>query len=100
MKRIESSNRIVLETTVSIPRVMGASLLAFVLFFLVSNFVVWTAWGMYPKTWRGLGTCYIAALPFFRNCIVFELVFSLLIFAVARYGKAIMPAICAQRACS
>jgi hypothetical protein len=47
---------------------------------------------MYPKTWSGLGTCYIAALSFFRNSIVSETAFSRLIFAVARYSKAFMPA--------
>jgi hypothetical protein len=90
----------VLGTTVSIPRVMGASLLASVSFFLASNFAVWAAWGMYPKTWSGLGVCYIAALPFFRNGIVSEVVFSLLIFTVARYGEAFVPAARLQRSCS
>jgi hypothetical protein len=90
----------VLGTNVSVPRVTGASLLASVSFFLACNFAVWTAWGLYPKTWSGLGACYIAALPFFRNSVVSETAFSLLIFAVARYSELLMPATRMRRACS
>lgn len=90
----------VLGTFVSIPRVMGASLLASVSFFLASNFAVWAAWGLYPKTLSGLAACYIAALPFFRNSVVSETAFSLLIFAVARYSELLMPATCMRRPCS
>ncbi len=82
----------VLRNTASNPRVIGASLLASVSFFLVSNFTVWAEWGMYAKTFSGLGACYIAALPFFRNALVSETTFSLLIFAYYRYSRALMPA--------
>jgi hypothetical protein len=36
-------------------------------FFVLSNYAVWTAGGMYPRTWAGLGACYAAAIPFYRN---------------------------------
>lgn len=39
-------------------------------FFLVSNFGVWAAGGMYPQTLGGLGVCYVAGLPFYRNDLV------------------------------
>jgi hypothetical protein len=89
-----------LGNSISFRRVVGASLLASVSFFLASNFMVWAEWGMYPKTVSGLGTCYVAALPFFRNGVVSETVFSLLIFAVAAYGEAFMPDLRERRACS
>ena len=73
-------------------RVIGASLLASASFFLASNYTVWAEWSMYPKTSGGLGTCYIAALPFFRNSVISEIVFSLLIFGIGRYSDALMPA--------
>jgi hypothetical protein len=76
----------------STARVVGASLLASVSFFLASNFAVWAEWGMYAKTLSGLGTCYIAALPFFRNSLVSETAFSLLIFTLSRYSEAFLPA--------
>jgi hypothetical protein len=73
-------------------RVLGASLLTSVSFFMTSNFAVWAEWGMYAKTLSGLGTCYIAALPFFRNSLLSETTFSLLIFALGRYSAALVPA--------
>jgi hypothetical protein len=82
-----------LGNSISTWRVLQASLLVTVSFFAVSNYAVWAAWGMYPKTWSGLGTCYVAALPFFRNSIVSETVFSLLIFSFAHYCEARVQAL-------
>jgi hypothetical protein len=81
-----------LRNSQSTGRVLGASLLASVSFFLASNFAVWAEWGMYAKTLSGLGTCYIAALPFFRNSLLSETTFSLIIFALGKYSAAFMPA--------
>jgi len=38
-------------------------------FFLLSNFMVWAdgSMAMYPRTLSGLGACYVAGLPFYRN---------------------------------
>jgi Family of unknown function (DUF6580) len=81
-------------------RVLGSSLLISVSFFVASNLIVWAEWGMYPKTLGGLGACYIAALPFFRNSIVSETVCSLAIFAVVRYSNAFALGRRIQEACS
>ncbi len=89
-----------LRDSISTPRVIGASLMASVSFFLASNFTVWAAWGMYPKTWSGLGACYVAALPFFRNSIVSELAFSVLIFGIARHSQTFNAVRRMQGACS
>ena len=62
--------------------VAGASLVASVSFFLVSNFAVWAVWEMYPRTLAGLGACYVAAIPFFRNTLVSDMVFTLAMFSV------------------
>ena len=72
----------VLRNSCSWQRVAGCSLLASVSFFAVSNYAVWAVWQMYPKTLAGLGTCYAAALPFFRNSLTSELCFSLLFFGL------------------
>ena len=53
-------------------KVSGVRLVAAVVasttsFFLLSNFVVWMASGMYPRTGAGLGACYVAGLPFYAN---------------------------------
>jgi len=63
-------------------RIAGGSLTASVAFFLVSNFGVWAVWNMYPKTPAGLGTAYVAAIPFFRNQVLADLVFAGVLFAI------------------
>jgi hypothetical protein len=78
-----------LRTSRSWRRVAGCSLLASVSFFLVSNCAVWAVWQMYPKTLSGLGTCYVAALPFFRNSLTSELCFSLLLFGLMNSVKSL-----------
>ena len=64
-------------------RIGAASLIASVSFFLVSNFAVWMVWrDMYPKTFNGLMTCYVAGLPFFRSSVVSDLLFSAAFFGI------------------
>jgi len=63
-------------------RIMGSALAGSVVFFLVSNFAVWAAWGdMYPMTFAGLMTCYDAGLPFFRRAVEGDLLFTAAMFA-------------------
>jgi len=61
-------------------RVVGAAAASSVSFFLVSNFAVWAAWQMYPKTFAGLVACYAAGIPFFRGTATSDLLFSLAMF--------------------
>lgn len=51
-----------------------------VLFFLVTNFAVWLTSGMYEVSLSGLGQCFTLALPFFRNSLVSDVVYSALMF--------------------
>ena len=62
-------------------RILGSALAGSVSFFLVSNFAVWAAWNMYPRTAAGLLTCYEAGIPFFRHGAVGDLLFTAAIFA-------------------
>lgn len=78
----------VLRRSRSCLRVAGCSILASVSFFLVSNYAVWAVWQMYPRTLAGLDRCYVAALPFFRNSLTSELVFSMLFFGLFTRIKA------------
>jgi len=39
-------------------------------FFFISNFMVWMGAKMYPPTLAGLGACYVAGIPFYRNDLV------------------------------
>jgi hypothetical protein len=45
-------------------------------FFVISNFAVWLAGTMYPMTASGLATCFVAGLPFFRNQLFSDLLFT------------------------
>jgi hypothetical protein len=73
----------VLAQNAAVLRVAAASLTASISFFMVSNFAVWAVWrDMYPATWNGLLACYIAALPFFRNTVVSDLLFSAAFFGL------------------
>ena len=49
-------------------------------FFLLSNGMVWLRGNMYDHTAAGLGQCYIAGLPFYRNDLASTLVFTALFF--------------------
>ncbi|MFZ5443307.1 MAG: DUF6580 family putative transport protein [Myxococcota bacterium] len=48
-----------------------------VVFFVLSNFGVWVAGGMYPNTFAGLGACYVAALPFFGGTLLGDVVWTM-----------------------
>jgi len=70
-------------------RILATALATSVSFFLISNFAVWAAWDMYPRTFAGLMTCYDAGLPFFRRGVEGDVLFTTLMFGAA----AVLPAI-------
>lgn len=61
-------------------RIAGAAVASAVLFFILTNLAVWAFGTLYPKTGLGLLECYIAALPFFRNMLLSNLLYSILLF--------------------
>jgi hypothetical protein len=57
-------------------------------FFLISNFAVWAGSQVtYPHTFAGLGICYAAGLPFYRNDLV-----STMLTAGALFGLPVVAA--------
>ncbi|HEY3041890.1 MAG TPA: DUF6580 family putative transport protein [Pyrinomonadaceae bacterium] len=60
--------------------IAAAALASSVLFFLVTNFGVWFFSGMYPKTSAGLIMCYMAAIPFFKNTVLGNALYTILLF--------------------
>lgn len=64
----------------SAARILGGSLAASLVFFVVSNFGVWLM-GWYPQNLKGLVDCYVMALPFLRDFTVSTLVYSVLFFS-------------------
>ncbi|MDI6591921.1 MAG: hypothetical protein QME61_03240 [Patescibacteria group bacterium] len=55
--------------------VIGSSLAASTLFFIITNFAVWAFTVWYPKTLSGLIWCYTLAIPFFKNTILGDLLY-------------------------
>lgn len=61
---------ILLKSRATFVRVAAGVLLGPTSFFLLSNYAVWLSGTMYPKTMSGLGACFVAALPFYRNDLI------------------------------
>lgn len=69
--------------------IITASLFSSLLFYLITNFGVWLVTPLYPKTLSGLLESYLMALPFFRNTIIGDLLYTGIFFGayeiVARF---------------
>ena len=66
----------IIALTVSMPRVMGASVASSLILFAITNFGVWASGTLYPTTWQGLITCYAMALPYLRNTMLGDLFYA------------------------
>jgi hypothetical protein len=69
-----------LQTNRSALHIAGAALASSVLFFLVTNFGVWAFDSLYPRTLEGLVACYVAAIPFFRNTLQGDVLYTVVLF--------------------
>jgi len=65
---------------------LGGALSCACLFFLITNFGVWTT-GSYGYNLEGLLTSYVLALPFFGYTLISTLIFSVLIETVYKFSK-------------
>jgi hypothetical protein len=76
------------------PTVIAATTLAgSSLFFVVTNFAVWASGALYPLTAEGLATCYLAAVPFFRNALLGDFTYSAVLFAVWALAEVFLPSL-------
>ncbi len=73
--------------------ILGGTIGASILFFLVSNFGVWLTGTMYPMTFSGLTACYTAAIPFFHNTLLSGLLYSGVLFGSFELLKRKYPAL-------
>lgn len=66
----------------SFSRIFSGSLLSSIVFFLVTNFGVWISGveALYPKNFAGFITCLTMAIPFFRNTVLGDLFYVVLLF--------------------
>ncbi len=72
---------------------MGCSLLASVLFFLISNFGVWASGTMYPMTTEGLMAAYVAGIPYFGYTIAGDLAYTAVLFGGFELLKRELPSL-------
>jgi hypothetical protein len=61
------------------PAMLSCSLI----FFVTTNFAVWAFSGMYSLDWAGLITCYIAALPYLKQTVASDLLWTGALFGSA-----------------
>jgi len=47
--------------------IASAALASSLSFFVITNFMVWAAGGLYPHTASGLATSFVAGIPFYQN---------------------------------
>lgn len=60
--------------------VAAAAVAAALLHYAITNFAVWLFQDFYPRTGEGLVACYVAALPYLKNMLAANLVFSGVLF--------------------
>ena len=66
---------------------LGAmAIVSSVLFFIITNFAVWTIWDYYPKTIDGLIMCYTMAIPFFKNTLLGTIIYTAIIVLTIQKG--------------
>lgn len=71
----------------SVQRIACAAVASTILFFVLTNFGVWAIDNLYPKTTAGLVGCYVAAIPFFRNMLLGDLLYSALLFGALAFAE-------------
>lgn len=81
-----------LRTTLKAGRIASFTFLGSLQFFLISNFGVWVAGSSYPHSLGGLASCYAAAIPFFANTALSDLVYVGVLFGLhSRLSRVVSP---------
>ncbi len=84
--------QILLHSRTTFVRVAAGVLLGPTSFFVVSDYAVWAGSNMYPHTLAGLGACYVAAIPFYRNDLMSTAIVAGLAFGVPVLIRRMKPA--------
>ena len=66
-------------------------------FFVVTNLGVWLVGDLYPRTLDGLVTCYIAAIPFFRNTLAGDACYTVALFGGFALAQRYVPSLDERR---
>lgn len=60
--------------------VAASAIVSSISFFVITNAAVWATGNLYPHTWGGLATCFTAAIPFYRNQIAGDALYTFALF--------------------
>ena len=71
-----------LRNHISATRLLGLTLVSSLLFFITTNWAVWQFTTLYPRTFAGLMECYTLALPFLKNSLMGDVLYSGLLFGL------------------
>jgi hypothetical protein len=71
--------------------VAGGAVASATLFYIVTNFAMWTISTLYPKTLAGLVACYVAAIPYYGTMLIGDLVYSALLFGTFVWVERRLP---------
>jgi hypothetical protein len=77
-------------------QLMPTCFAAAVIFFLISNAGVWYSGTLYSFTLEGLLACYVSAIPFFKNTLLSDFFFSLVLFKGFACLRALVPLLAAK----
>lgn len=80
-----------LKNRISTGKVAVAAISSSLLFFIVTNFAVWMSGFLYPMNFSGLIMCYTAAIPFFHNTLIGDLVYTGALFGLYELARAKYP---------
>jgi hypothetical protein len=82
-------------------RIGAFTLVAAIVFFVLSNlipFALHGMYGMYPRTLDGLVACFVAALPFFQHSLMGDVVYTTILFGGFALAERTIPALRPQQA--
>lgn len=65
----------------------GAAATSPVLYFILTNFAVWTKSSLYAHNAAGLAACYTVAIPFFWNTLLGDLFYATILFGTLRMAE-------------
>ncbi|MBN1463049.1 MAG: hypothetical protein JXQ69_06445 [Paludibacteraceae bacterium] len=88
---------LVLLKRIKLKNLLAATLSASLIFYLVSNFGVWFSTNMYPKNISGLIACYVAGLPFLKNTLMGDFVYTTVLFGLFEYAVRSIPTLQLKR---
>lgn len=71
--------------------VAGGAVASATIFYIVTNFAMWTISTLYPKTLAGLIACYVAAIPFYGTMLIGDLLYSALLFGAFVWAERRVP---------